>query len=84
MAGERAIDTVVWQLLASVIIPGKPSFIIQEHLTLFAGYTIHTVVAFVHFLLISGLHLDDPNVVYFYVLLALIFVYFTDVVACDF
>eukprot|EP00210_Caulerpa_lentillifera_P000463 g446.t1 len=46
LAGERAIDTIVWQLLASVIIP---------------GYTIHTVVAFVHFLLLSGLHVKDPN-----------------------
>jgi len=43
---ERAIDTVVWQLLASVIIP---------------GYTIHTVVAFVHYLLENGLHIDSPT-----------------------
>ncbi len=33
LATERALDTVVWQLLASVICP---------------GYTIHTVVALVH------------------------------------
>ncbi|KAK9796970.1 hypothetical protein WJX73_002036 [Symbiochloris irregularis] len=33
---ERALDTVVWQLLASVICP---------------GYTIHTVVAIVHYAL---------------------------------
>jgi len=43
---ERAIDTVVWQLLASVIIP---------------GYTIHMVVAFVHYLLETGLHIDSPS-----------------------
>ena len=33
LAAERALDTVVWQLLASVICP---------------GYTIHTVVALAH------------------------------------
>jgi len=33
LAAERAIDTVVWQMLASVAIP---------------GYTIHTVVAIAH------------------------------------
>ena len=33
LAFERAMDTVVWQLLASVACP---------------GYTIHTVVALVH------------------------------------
>ena len=33
LAAERAFDTVVWQLLASVICP---------------GYTIHTVVALAH------------------------------------
>ncbi len=33
LAAERAIDTVVWQLAASVAIP---------------GYTIHTVVAIAH------------------------------------
>jgi hypothetical protein len=33
LAAERAVDTVVWQLLASVFVP---------------GYTIHTVVAAVH------------------------------------
>lgn len=33
LAVERLLDTVVWQLLASVICP---------------GYTIHTVVALVH------------------------------------
>jgi hypothetical protein len=33
LAAERAMDTVVWQMLASVAIP---------------GYTIHTVVAIAH------------------------------------
>ena len=33
LAAERALDTVVWQLLASVICP---------------GYTIHSVVALAH------------------------------------
>ena len=33
LAAERALDTVVWQMLASVIIP---------------GYTIHTVVGLAH------------------------------------
>lgn len=46
LAGERALDTVVWQLLASVAIPGA---------------TIHAVVAFVHFLLSQGLSLDQPE-----------------------
>lgn len=38
LAAERALDTVVWQLLASVICP---------------GYTIHTVVALAHAGLLS-------------------------------
>lgn len=46
LAGERALDTVVWQLLASVIIPGA---------------TIHVVVAMVHSLLSTGLRLDTPD-----------------------
>lgn len=46
LAGERALDTVVWQLLASVMIP---------------GYTIHVVVAIVHSLLSNGLRLDTPD-----------------------
>lgn len=46
LAGERAVDTVVWQLLASVIIPGA---------------TIHVIVAVVHSLLSSGLRLDTPD-----------------------
>ncbi|GMH32869.1 hypothetical protein BSKO_00703 [Bryopsis sp. KO-2023] len=46
LAGERALDTVVWQLLASVAIPGA---------------TIHAVVAAVHYLLVSGLSLDAPE-----------------------
>jgi hypothetical protein len=33
LAAERTMDTLVWQMLASVIIP---------------GYTIHTIVAAVH------------------------------------
>ena len=37
LAAERAFDTVVWQLLASVICP---------------GYTIHTVVALAHIALL--------------------------------
>lgn len=36
LAAERAMDTVVWQLAASVAIP---------------GYTIHTIVAIAHSLL---------------------------------
>jgi Mitochondrial 18 KDa protein (MTP18) len=36
LAAERAMDTVVWQMLASVAIP---------------GYTIHTIVAIAHSLL---------------------------------
>ena len=67
LAVERAIDTVVWQLLASVIIPGPfPLTLLlaegKQQLTSDAGYTIHTVVAFVHYLLQNGLHIDAPNV----------------------
>jgi hypothetical protein len=36
LAAERAMDTVVWQMLASVAIP---------------GYTIHTIVTIAHSLL---------------------------------
>lgn len=46
LAGERALDTVVWQLLASVAIPGA---------------TIHMVVAATHALLNAGLRLDNPD-----------------------
>lgn len=42
LAAERAMDTVVWQMLASVAIP---------------GYTIHTVVAIAHSVLTQVLHL---------------------------
>lgn len=46
LATERGVDTVVWQLLASVIIPGT---------------TIHYIVALVHYLLATGLNLDNPD-----------------------
>ena len=50
LAAERALDTVVWQMLASVIIP---------------GYTIHTVVAVAHALLVQvgdlGRRLSHPG-----------------------
>ena len=67
LAVERSIDTVVWQLLASVIIPGLfPLTLslaeVKQQLTSDTGYTIHTVVAFVHYLLQNGLHIDAPNV----------------------
>lgn len=45
LAGERALDTVVWQMLASVAIP---------------GFTIHQVVAITHAILHSQMqHLGD-------------------------
>lgn len=46
LTSERAVDTLLWQMLASVAIP---------------GFTIHQVVYCVHLLLVSGLHLDDPE-----------------------
>ena len=44
LAVERAVDTLLWQLLASVAIP---------------GFTIHQVVHFSHAALVQGAHLDD-------------------------
>lgn len=44
LTSERAVDTLIWQLLASVAIP---------------GFVIHEVVYFVHLALLSGMHLDN-------------------------
>eukprot|EP01025_Chloroclados_australasicus_P054883 TRINITY_DN655_c0_g3_i1.p1 TRINITY_DN655_c0_g3~~TRINITY_DN655_c0_g3_i1.p1 ORF type:complete len:498 (+),score=67.77 TRINITY_DN655_c0_g3_i1:110-1603(+) len=44
LGGERALDTVVWQLLASVAIPGA---------------TIHFIVAITHYVLTTVLGLDQ-------------------------
>jgi hypothetical protein len=44
LAAERALDTLVWQLLASVAIP---------------GFTIHQVVYFMHLALVKAVHIDD-------------------------
>jgi Mitochondrial 18 KDa protein (MTP18) len=43
---ERAVDTLLWQLLASVAIP---------------GFTIHQIVAATHAALLLGTHLDRPD-----------------------
>eukprot|EP00892_Ulva_mutabilis_P006542 jgi/Ulvmu1/425/UM001_0432.1 len=44
LTSERAVDTLLWQLLASVAIP---------------GFTIHQVVWLVHSLLADGMHIGD-------------------------
>jgi hypothetical protein len=46
LTSERAVDTLLWQMLASVAIP---------------GFTIHQVVHFTHLLLNSTMHLDEPE-----------------------
>lgn len=45
VTSERAIDTLLWQLLASVAIP---------------GFVVHCVVQISHTALTAGLHLDEP------------------------
>jgi Mitochondrial 18 KDa protein (MTP18) len=42
---ERAMDTLLWQLLASVAIP---------------GFTIHQIVFLSHLMVVAGLHLQAP------------------------
>lgn len=44
LTSERAVDTLLWQLLASVAIP---------------GFTIHQVVWLVHVMLADGIHIGD-------------------------
>ena len=46
LTSERAIDTLLWQLLASVAIP---------------GFAIHQVVAAVHAVLLATLHFNAPG-----------------------
>lgn len=46
LTSERAVDTLIWQLLASVILP---------------GFTIHQVVYFSHVALNATAHLDAPQ-----------------------
>lgn len=46
LTAERAVDTLLWQLLASVAIP---------------GFVIHQVVYLVHMALVGFARLDEPN-----------------------
>jgi fission process protein 1 len=46
LSTERAVDTLVWQLLASVAIP---------------GFTIHQVVYFMHLALVTSVHINDVD-----------------------
>lgn len=46
LTSERAVDTLLWQLLASVAIP---------------GFTIHQVVWLVHTLVSDGLHVGEAD-----------------------
>jgi mitochondrial fission process protein 1 len=44
LTSERAVDTLIWQMLASVIIP---------------GFVIHEVVYYIHLALLVVMHLDN-------------------------